>query len=85
MPNLRVIITTFLFLLPLSNLAVAMEYEEGTHYVELQIPLNTRNPDKIEVAEYFSYGCPHCYQRYDAEATLTSQGMISTAINQVMR
>ena len=62
MPNLRVIITTFLFLLPLSNLAIAMEYEEGTHYVELQIPLNTRNPDKIEVAEYFSYGCPHCYQ-----------------------
>ena len=39
-----------------------MVYEEGTHYVELQIPLKTRNPGKVEVAEYFSYGCPHCFQ-----------------------
>ena len=62
MRHIRIILSALLFLLPLSNLAVAMEYEEGTHYVELQIPLNTRNPDKIEVAEYFSYGCPHCYQ-----------------------
>ena len=37
-------------------------FEEGTHYVALPIPIKTRNPDKIEVAEYFSYGCPHCYQ-----------------------
>jgi protein dithiol oxidoreductase (disulfide-forming) len=37
-------------------------YEEGTHYAELQIPIKTRNPDKVEVTEYFSYGCPHCYQ-----------------------
>lgn len=38
------------------------QYEEGTHYVELDIPVRTRNPDVIEVTEYFSYGCPHCYQ-----------------------
>ena len=38
------------------------QYEEGTHYVALQIPLKTRKPGKVEVAEYFSYGCPHCYQ-----------------------
>jgi thiol:disulfide interchange protein DsbA len=42
--------------------AETMQYEEGTHYVALQIPIRTRNPDKIEVAEYFSYGCPHCFQ-----------------------
>jgi len=36
-------------------------FEEGTHYVALQIPIKTRNPNKVEVAEYFSYGCPHCY------------------------
>jgi thiol:disulfide interchange protein DsbA len=42
--------------------AQTMQYEEGTHYVELQIPIRTRNPDKIEVAEYFSYGCTHCFQ-----------------------
>lgn len=42
--------------------AAPYQYEEGTHYVELDTPINTRMPDKIVVAEYFSYGCPHCYQ-----------------------
>ena len=42
--------------------AVPFAYEEGTHYVELQVPVKTANPDKIEVTEYFSYGCPHCFQ-----------------------
>lgn len=36
-------------------------FEEGTHYVELEVPIKLRNTDKIQVAEYFSYGCPHCY------------------------
>ena len=52
-----------------TNLLVADEsppvydaYEEGTHYMALQIPLKTRSPGKIEVTEYFSYACPHCYQ-----------------------
>ncbi|MEJ6590880.1 MAG: thiol:disulfide interchange protein DsbA/DsbL [SAR86 cluster bacterium] len=40
----------------------AIPYEEGTHYVALPVPIKTRQADKIEVAEYFSYGCPHCYQ-----------------------
>jgi len=46
------------------NMAVgeSVDYEEGTHYAELVIPLKTGNKDKIEVTEYFSYGCPHCYQ-----------------------
>jgi thiol:disulfide interchange protein DsbA len=43
-------------------LAEGYAFEEGTHYVELEIPIKLRNPGKIEVAEYFSYGCPHCYQ-----------------------
>jgi thiol:disulfide interchange protein DsbA len=34
----------------------------GTHYAELPVPIKARNADKVEVAEYFSYGCPHCYQ-----------------------
>jgi thiol:disulfide interchange protein DsbA len=33
----------------------------GTHYAELPVPIKVRNADKVEVAEYFSYGCPHCY------------------------
>ena len=43
-------------------LAESVRYEEGTHYVALDIPVKTRNSDVIEVMEYFSYACPHCYQ-----------------------
>ena len=45
-------------------LAEGFQYEEGTHYVKLEVPVKTKNPDLIEVTEYFSYGCPHCY-RFD--------------------
>lgn len=51
-----------LILLPLSALAETFQYEEGTHYMELPIPVKVRDATKIEVTEYFSYGCPHCYQ-----------------------
>lgn len=32
---------------------------EGTHYVKLNQPLPV-TPGKIEVVEFFWYGCPHC-------------------------
>ena len=32
-----------------------------THYVAIDPPLTTDSPDKIEVIEFFSYGCPHCF------------------------
>ncbi|MCZ6503506.1 MAG: thiol:disulfide interchange protein DsbA/DsbL [Gammaproteobacteria bacterium] len=58
------------------NVAVAesFEYEEGTHYVELPIPLKTAAEGKIEVTEYFSYGCPHCYQ-FDPMITAWERGL----------
>ncbi|MBP6764488.1 MAG: thiol:disulfide interchange protein DsbA/DsbL [Rubrivivax sp.] len=36
---------------------------EGTHYVKLATPLSVSLPadKKVEVVEFFSYGCPHCY------------------------
>ena len=37
-------------------------FEEGVHYVELERPIRTKSGTNIQVAEYFSYGCPHCYQ-----------------------
>ncbi|MDE0757508.1 MAG: thiol:disulfide interchange protein DsbA/DsbL [Pseudomonadales bacterium] len=40
----------------------AMGYEEGVHYFELSIPVGVVKDGKIEVTEYFSYGCGHCYQ-----------------------
>lgn len=33
---------------------------EGTHYVKLSQPLPVAGSGKIEVVEFFWYGCPHC-------------------------
>ena len=50
--------------IPMTSRGESFQYEEGTHYQRLEVPIQTRNPDVIEVTEYFSYGCPHCY-RFD--------------------
>ena len=42
--------------------AESFEYEEGTHYVELEVPIEMRDSNIVNVTEYFSYGCPHCYR-----------------------
>ncbi len=42
--------------------AEEFRYEEGVHFARLEVPVETGNPDAVEVTEYFSYGCPHCYQ-----------------------
>ena len=59
----RVFLTLSLtFLAPL--LACAQEsgpYEAGTHYDVIEPAIRTASPDKIEVAEFFWYGCGHCY------------------------
>lgn len=36
-------------------------YVEGTDYDLISPVVRTANPDKIEVAEFFWYGCGHCY------------------------
>ena len=33
---------------------------EGTHYVRLSQPVPTAASGKVDVVEFFSYGCPHC-------------------------
>ena len=35
--------------------------EELTGFETLATPQPTQNPDKVEVIEFFWYGCPHCY------------------------
>ena len=35
---------------------------EGRDYVTIEPALPSENPNKIEVVEYFSYACPHCYE-----------------------
>jgi thiol:disulfide interchange protein DsbA len=40
---------------------------EGTDYLALKTPLNLPRTGKVEVIEFFWYGCPHCY---DFEPTI---------------
>lgn len=49
---------------------VSYQYEEGQHYIRL-VPTQPTigGADKIEVAEFFWYGCPHCY---DLEPTINA-------------
>jgi thiol:disulfide interchange protein DsbA len=44
----------------LPALAQANAPVEGTHFVRLSTPVATAAPGKIEVIEFFWYGCPHC-------------------------
>lgn len=50
---------TACLILPVQTLAQAA-FEEGKHYERLPIPVDTRDADKVEVVEVFSYGCIHC-------------------------
>ncbi len=40
--------------------AAQAKFVEGTHYVRLAQPLAAAAAGKIEVVEFFWYGCPHC-------------------------
>ena len=40
------------------------EYREGEHYHRLPVPVDTEDPERIEVTEVFGYACVHCY-RFD--------------------
>jgi thiol:disulfide interchange protein DsbA len=51
----------FLALLPLAACAQEEAYVEGVHYDTISPVLRTRDPAKIEVMEFFWYGCGHCY------------------------
>jgi thiol:disulfide interchange protein DsbA len=44
--------------------AGAAELVEGTDYRTLEPPQHTDSNGKIEVIEFFSYGCPHCNEFY---------------------
>ena len=46
--------------LPLSVAAQSTALEEGNQYLRLKNPQPVESGKKIEVIEFFSYGCPHC-------------------------
>ena len=37
-------------------------YAAGTHYQVLDNPVPVADPSKVEVREFFSYTCPHCFE-----------------------
>lgn len=59
---MRILGLLFLCIFSLSALAEGVQYEEGTHYQKLDVPVRTRDANVVEVTEYFSYQCPHCYR-----------------------
>ena len=50
----------FIFLLLGSSQLFADDFKEGVNYKAIS-PQPTDSGDKIEVLEFFWYGCPHCY------------------------
>ena len=52
---------TVLFASPLFAADESKTYEPGKHYDVITPAIRTANPDKIEVVEFFWYGCGHCY------------------------
>jgi thiol:disulfide interchange protein DsbA len=48
-------------LAPLGALAQARQPARGVDYTELPQAQPVETPGKIEVIEFFWYGCPHCY------------------------
>ncbi len=57
--NMRIIIT-ILVVLGLSGLSWA-DYDEGIEYELLKKVQAAPTDGTVEVIEFFSYGCPHCY------------------------
>ena len=50
-----------LFASPLFAADEGKTFEEGKQYQLITPAIRTANPDKIEVVEFFWYGCGHCY------------------------
>ncbi len=62
MKHIRKIIAVLLMLFATG--AYAADPAEGLRYTELNPPQATGSGNKIEVLEFFSYVCPHCYDMH---------------------
>lgn len=60
---MRTILTFVFCLLFVSSSYAANDFDatEGIEYEVLAQPLKLENSEKIQVVEFFSYACPHCY------------------------
>ena len=43
------------------GLAGPARAQQGRGYTTLETPVPTRDPNRVEVLEFFWFGCPHCY------------------------
>jgi len=58
---IRIVVALACVLIGSTFSARADTFEVGVNYDLLPIPVETADPNKIEVVEIFSYGCPHCF------------------------
>lgn len=58
---MKKIIYAVLLLFFVEGYAAAQEYKEGEDYIKID-QQETSSGDRVEVLEFFWYGCPHCYQ-----------------------
>lgn len=62
MKNLLATLSVFLFIPLLAcGQAAGETYVEGESYDLISPPVRTADPGKVEVVEFFWYGCGHCY------------------------
>jgi thiol:disulfide interchange protein DsbA len=52
---------TLIFVSPLFAAEQSKAFVAGEHYQLITPAIRTADPDKIEVVEFFWYGCGHCY------------------------
>ncbi len=58
----RFLALALVVLAPLAAIAQEEQtWEEGTHYDLITPAIRTTDPRKVEVVEFFWYGCGHCY------------------------
>jgi thiol:disulfide interchange protein DsbA len=54
------LLAAFVAVTPLPATAQTAALQEGNQYIRLKSPQPVETGKKIEVIEFFSYGCPHC-------------------------
>lgn len=54
---------------------VEVQYQDGREYTSLETPVKTVTGDNIEVTEFFSYGCIHCFHFETAAKAWKSKTM----------
>jgi thiol:disulfide interchange protein DsbA len=62
--NCALMLALCVLLLPVGMPVPGVAQPEGSGFRKLAPVQPTDSPDKIEVTEFFSYGCPHCNEFY---------------------